>query len=704
MSIFSNDSGSKEDNRRTIIAVIMSTVVVGVGFMIQNALFPPSPQTPTTVATQTSSPVTGSASGSPEALGTSSGSGQISVVSGQGTVAGRTTGTQGLVTIPVPTAEERYTISTDDVEAVFTNAGGNLVSLKLKKHKDRYGSVDLIVPGSQGSEGLALAFGDQNAKPVTDLMSVKWLDADHRTIEFSRTFFATPAGGVAAVPFTLKKAFTFHNGEYMFGMAITLENSTNQFLPLDSNGIAYSIELGPQIGPRFDNLPKNADYRKYIIETDNKKKVEMVKPGVPFVVKDKATWAALAGKYFTFIAIPEAPFAGFTFLQGQDPTIKQTDYLTVTRPTIKASNQTDTYYFFFGPKTSAELSKYEYKDKNAYGLSSMRLEDAMERSNILGWLENILKFFLNIFYSIIPNYGVAIILVTILIKGLFFPLTKKGSISTARMQELQPKIQELQAKYKSNPQKLNQEMADFYKRENYNPMSGCLPMLIQFPIFIAMYNLFNNHFDLRGAVFISGWINDLSLPESIIHFTNFQIPIVGWSDLRALPIIYLASQLLYGKFTQTPQTGQSANQMKLMMYGMPIMFFFILYDVPSGLLIYWIANNILTIGQQIVINDMLKKHKLARAEAALLGGGQSGPSSGSGSSGNRDASRNEGNAAKNAGKTKVRASPMKRSAVEKEGFSEKVRNWLESKAEGAKSQGAANDKTSSGKTGKNRQK
>ena len=106
----------------------------------------------------------------------------------------------------------------------------------------------------------------------------------------------------------------------------------------------------------------------------------------------------------------------------------------------------------------------------------MRLEDAnaSDRTSSAG-SENILKFLLNFFYKLIPNYGVAIILVTILIKVIFFPLTKKGSISTARMQELQPKIQELQAKYKSNPQKLNQEMAEFYKRENYNPMSGCLP-------------------------------------------------------------------------------------------------------------------------------------------------------------------------------------------------------------------------------------
>jgi YidC/Oxa1 family membrane protein insertase len=140
-------------------------------------------------------------------------------------------------------------------------------------------------------------------------------------------------------------------------------------------------------------------------------------------------------------------------------------------------------------------------------------------------------------------------------------------------------------------------------------MSGCLPLLIQFPIFIAMYNLFNNHFELRGAMFIPGWVPDLSMPETVWNFAPFKIPFLGWSDLRLLPIIYLVSQLVYGKFTQQPTTGQTATQMKIMMFGMPIVFFFILYDVPSGLLVYWIASNLLTIVQQLVINDMLKKRK-----------------------------------------------------------------------------------------------
>jgi YidC/Oxa1 family membrane protein insertase len=140
-------------------------------------------------------------------------------------------------------------------------------------------------------------------------------------------------------------------------------------------------------------------------------------------------------------------------------------------------------------------------------------------------------------------------------------------------------------------------------------------MLLQIPIFFAMYNLFNNHFDLRGAMFIPKWIPDLSLPESVYHFTNFRMPILGWTDLRLLPFIYVGSQLLYGKVTQTPDQ-QGNSQMKMMLYAMPIVFFFILYDVPSGLLIYWIFSNVLTMVQQVAINKYLAPRRAAQAAAA----------------------------------------------------------------------------------------
>jgi YidC/Oxa1 family membrane protein insertase len=609
------DNNPKGD-KKTILAVVLSVIVITAGFMIQGALFPPAQQAaaPTPVSAAQAPAAAAPATPAPAATAV-----KAAEASPASPVSPAAKGAPALPAVEAPIAEKTYTISTDLIEAVFSNKGGDLVSLKLKKHKDKSGPVDLIVAGDKGAQGLSVAFGPYGSAPVSDLMNARMID--DKTIEFSRTFLASVPGKPEGQSFVYKKAFSFRDGEYLFGMAITLENSVNEYLPLDQGGAAYTVTLGPQIGPRLQDLSKNAraDFRKFITYSGGKKHEETkIKQGVAFSPKDQATWVALSGKYFTFVALPELSTFTPTMFTEADPSVVQKDVLSLSRPAIKASAQTDSYYFYFGPKTNAELSKYDYADRNAFQRSGFNLEQAMDSTGMLTWLENILKFCLNVFYKLAPNYGVAIILVTILVKALMFPLTKKGSIASARMQELQPMMQELQAKYKNNPQKLNQEMAEFYKKEGYNPMSGCLPLLIQFPIFIAMYNLFNNHFDLRGALFIPGWIPDLSQPEAIYTFAPINLLVFRLSAIRILPVVYLLSQIFYAKFTQsTTQSGPNASQMKFMMYGMPIIFFFILYDVPSGLLIYWIFSNLITIAQQVVINDILRKRKL---EVAAAGG------------------------------------------------------------------------------------
>ena len=184
------------------------------------------------------------------------------------------------------------------------------------------------------------------------------------------------------------------------------------------------------------------------------------------------------------------------------------------------------------------------------------------------------------------------------------------------MQEIQPQIQALQEKYKDNQPKLQQEMAKIYKEANYNPASGCLPMVFQMLFLFAMYNMFNYKFEFYQAMFIPGWIPDLSAGDSVYKF-GFNIPLLG-NQLRILPIVYVVTQLFFGKITQyggsTAGQNQNAASMKFMMYGMPIMFFFLFYNAPSGLLIYWIVSNLFQMFQQIIINKMMK-NKRAEMEA-----------------------------------------------------------------------------------------
>ncbi|MBN1241852.1 MAG: membrane protein insertase YidC [Spirochaetales bacterium] len=585
---------------RTLLAVALSVLVMS-GYAFLQTLKAPKAIEPVAVAEP--APVT-------EPLPAAAEAPAPLITSAPPAVEAGTTDLEAGVSVEAPSVESRTIVRTDVFEATFTNRGGELVSLKLLQHADRDGVMDLVLDPNGDVEGFAIAFGGPDAAPSREFMNVSQPDAN--SVVFERTYFSRSADG-ALKPFTLTKRYQFAPGEYMFRLEITLTTENGDYLPLDAEGKGYTLSFGPQIGPRYEHLSRTADFRKFVVLLDGKRKV--IRPKGDLETKsDRFAWSAISGKYFTLIAIPDATSWQTTF---ESTTVDGKPGVTAfafTRPAIKASRQTDTFMIYAGPKSSRELARYDGADRNAFKRAGDRLEEVLEGGNILGWLESLLKVGLNFFYGIVKNYGVAIVLLTILVKAIMFPLTKKGSMATARMAEFQPRIKELQEKYKSNPQKLNQEMAALYQKEGYNPLSGCLPMLIQIPLFIAMYALFNNHFDLRGASFIPGWISDLSQPEAIVEFPTITLLFIKVSAIRALPIIYLASQLLYGKFTQQPTSGaQSAGQMKMMMYGMPIMFFFILYDVPSGLLVYWIVSNVLTIFQQIAINKIIHAK---RAEAA----------------------------------------------------------------------------------------
>jgi YidC/Oxa1 family membrane protein insertase len=394
----------------------------------------------------------------------------------------------------------------------------------------------------------------------------------------------------------------------MFQLEVSIENSVNEFVPLNFGGYAYTVGFGPQIGPRFEKLDQRNEWRRYQIFNDGKARNQNLgREGVK-VVDERVRWAAISGKYFSVIGVPDATDYDIVFSGKEAEGVPEGSQMYFSRPVIRSSRNTDRFRFFVGPKVPTVLRQYDDAEDNAFGTNNLELTGVLETRFLLGWLENILKFILQLINRVVPNYGIAIIILTILVKALLWPLTHKSYQSTAKMQSLAPKIQEIKDKYSDNPNKVNQETAALYKKEGVNPLGGCLPMLLQFPFFIAMFGLFNNHFDLRGATFIPGWIDDLSSPESILNFGDFTLPILGWNDLRLLPIIFVGTQLITSKITQTPSSG-SNSQMKMMTYALPIVFFFILYNMPSGLLVYWIFSNVLTAGQQYYNNTLKQKRR-----------------------------------------------------------------------------------------------
>jgi YidC/Oxa1 family membrane protein insertase len=595
--------------KNTILAVVLSTLVLVGFYVVQGVFFPRTqPAQQAAVQPEVQPPVTAVAPAPPPTQDIPQDTGTVEPsqqAAAQARQEAQQTSAQQAASQPDldvgPAEVERITVETEFMIVVLTNAGGNVVSWKLKGHLDKDENVDMILAGTQEAQAFSVAFGGIDALPITSLFYVNKI-SDH-SIEFYRDFSSGADGR-----FRLIKRYDFKPGDYMFELTITLDGgySTSGF---NFAGSAYTLVFGPQIGPKFEKLDNRYDYRQYLTFANGKRKNAKVND----LIDTRPSWAAIAGKYFTFIAIPYLAQYNIVFSEKAEQGIPSASRLSIIRPPVSASKTVDTYRFYLGPKTQEALAIYN-NGRNDFGMKDTSLVEVTSSSwAILAPLEKLLKWLLLIFYKIAPNYGIAIILLTLFIKIIFFPLTKKGSEATLRMQALAPKIKEIQEKYKNNPQKQQIEMGNFYKQEGYNPLSGCLPMLLQIPIFLAMYNLFNNHFDLRGAAFIPGWIPDLSVPEFILNFPEgFRMPILHWTALRALPFIYVGSQLIYGKVTQTPGQPQTTGQMKMMLYVMPIAFFFILYDVPSGLLIYWIFSNILTLVQQLIINRYIKAKKEAQ--------------------------------------------------------------------------------------------
>lgn len=577
--------------KNTLLAVVLSVIVITVGFMVQNTFFPPEPP-----------PVVQPAQERPgDSLPADARSTPGEPAATPATTQPATPADQRLLGSPVRPVEDSG-ISTqpvvyqnDVMRVVFDPAGARIVSLQLLEHMDGNQPVEMIKQGQTDRGALELHFGTDTAPAVRDLF--RRVPGDQRNvIQFSRSFYVE---GAPDQPFEVIRTFRFEPGSHIIEATTELVNSVNQAIPLDFSGFAYTISFGPQIGPSYAELDGRNEFRNFYYFDGSRRRNIRMRSEDRNRMTDRVNWASLAGKYFAVIAIPGAVDYTWTFTNETPGGLEDGAAFYLSRPVLRGASTRDVVRFFVGPKVTRILDSYDRPENNAFGLRNLELGAIEERRMLFGWLENILKWAMQLIYRAVPNYGVAIIILTILVKVMLHPLTRKSYESTSKMQLLNPKIQEIREKYKNDPTKMNQAMGELYKKEGVNPLGGCLPMALQFPFFIAMFGVFNNHFDLRGAVFIPGWITDLSAPESIWNFGSFTLPLLGWNDLRLLPILFVGSQLLSGKMMQNPAAGGNSSQMKMMQYGMPIMFFFILYNMPSGLLVYWFFSNILTVGQQM---------------------------------------------------------------------------------------------------------
>ncbi|MDD7014119.1 MAG: membrane protein insertase YidC [Spirochaetales bacterium] len=575
--------------KNTIIAIVLSTLVIFVSMFIQYNYYSPKQQTADENVTEQTVSETG------ENQAEESDVLENDVLTENSDVEKEPV---------VEEKEETYVIKTSKAEVTFSNRGGDIVSYKIFQTKSN-GEIETIEMSdniSDTNRSFGVAFGSQDQPIRNEIFSVM-------TSETNPNLKPLQIGFVKDINYNgskvkLAKLYTFKDDEEVFNLEISVESENG----LTSGDYGYTICTPPQIGPEYDKSNRY-EIRQYIAFNGSK--------GFKKTMGDKTydkewVWAGAAGKYFTVLVKP----ADSTKMISQVKTSTSNDNSQVflSRKAFSDKLISDSYYIYIGPRSEAALNKYNSSEKNSWKLNDTKFNIALQTSGMFSWIEIALRWGLKMLYKVVKNYGVAIIILTLILKLILFPLNKKTAMGSVKMQELQPKMAELQEKYKNDQQKLGLEMQKLYKQIGYNPMSGCLPMIIQMIILWSVYSVFNNTFEFRNEGFIAGWIDDLTVGDKIFTWER-KIPLIsGFTSncLRLLPFIYTGSQLLSGIITQYggSAAGQSNGQMKFMMYGLPIIFFFMFYNVPSGLLLYWTTSNILQIGQQILINNMMKKKKL----------------------------------------------------------------------------------------------
>ncbi len=293
-------------------------------------------------------------------------------------------------------------------------------------------------------------------------------------------------------------------------------------------------------------------------------------------------WAALRSKYFILAAVSP---------QGGELTVTRAknDALAATYVLKRGGD----YKIYFGPKGYDRLKEFKV---------------GLERTVDLGWsvigiVAALMLRLIILVDTVVNNYGVTIIIFSLIIKLLTYWPTAVQLKSSQRMQEIQPILKQIRDKYKSDPQRMNAETMSLYKKYKINPFGGCLPLLLQIPIFWGMFNALRNAIELKGAPFVF-WISDLSQPDVLFRFP-FTIPLVNISSLNVLPIIMAVIWVVQNKFTMPGKGGVKSEQQKLMAW-LPVIFTLLFYNWPSGLVLYWTSNQLFTMGQMFLMRKSMR--------------------------------------------------------------------------------------------------
>lgn len=469
---------------------------------------------------------------------------------------------------PAPAAAVKAAAPAKDIRvetplytAVFSTRGGALKSLKLKEYKATLDEGSPLIEMVAVQEGSELPLSTAFTGSTIDLPGDVAFEADRKELDL--TGGAGPGRLVftCAVPgqYRVEKIYTFLPDRYSFDLEVRFVNATNAALN-QSLSIRWLEELNKK-GLEEEGAVARA---KNSTEREAGAKLEKKAYGPDI------QWGGFENKFFLAAMIPKQP-ALTTATFARDARGQVVVTLDGPKNTIPPGQPgVFNYTLFVGPK---EYNRLKAEDAG--------LEAAINVGNWMKWLAYPILFFMQYLYKYVGNYGLVIILITMLTKLLFWPLGNKSYKSMKEMQKVQPKLNEIKERYKDDKQKMNAAVMELYKTHKINPLGGCLPMIIQIPVFIALYQLLSYAIELRHAPFV-WWIQDLSAKD----------------PYYITPIIMGATMLIQQKMS--PPMGDPMQQK--MMLLMPVVFTFLFLNFPSGLVIYWLVNNVLSIGQQYYIN------------------------------------------------------------------------------------------------------
>ncbi len=550
------------DTSRVLVAVILSLVLVfAYQELVLKRLYPPPPEQAAQKAKT-------------RALGTSpSAKAPIPAPSAVSTPAAAAP-----PALPAPAGgpERLVVVDTDLYRATFTTRGARLKSFKLKRYRETASPqsppYEMIRPSADGRLPLgALAKTDGE---VADDHLLNYSTDSPPEIKISGTEKATITfTAQASNGLKLQKQFTLDANQYVLGMRVTSLGPEPAAL-----GIGMTEPLTERGGEGYYNVPElQADVENKVY-TENEK---ALKKGVAPVF-GKITYAGFGDRYFLSAYLPESPASGVLDMASSDS--------DASARLLFSKTSTVTAKVYMGPK---ELETLETANPS--------LNKAID----FGWTGMIALPFLRalkLFHLFAPNWGWDIILLTVALRLLMLPMSIKGQRSMIRMQRLQPQMERLRSQFKDDPQQLNKEMVDLYKRNHVNPVGGCAPMVIQLPVFIGLYEALLNAIELRHASFI-WWIKDLSAADCF-HISS--MPKLPYIHCQGLPVLVLLMGLsTYVQQWMSP-TSPDPNQQRMMMLT-PIIFTIMLVNFPAGLSLYYFASNVLGIVQQMVLNREFKQ-------------------------------------------------------------------------------------------------